>query len=155
MLYEVITPNVNIPNIHVLEDNIHAGAKYLRFLLDQYFADASIDRLNQHLFALAAYNAGPARVAELRKEAAKLGLNANVWFGNVEVVAAKRVGRETVQYVRNIYKYYIAYRLIMDRPEKQRGPAAARPGEPGKRRLSNRITSYNVCYTKLLRSMMT
>lgn len=129
-------PNVNIPNIHVLENNIHAGTKYLRFLLDQYFADAKMDKLNQHLFALAAYNAGPARVAELRKEAAKLGLNTNVWFGNVEVVAAKRIGRETVQYVRNIYKYYIAYRLIVDRVEKQASPAAAPPSRFSKRRFS-------------------
>jgi membrane-bound lytic murein transglycosylase MltF len=104
-------PNVGIPNIHVLENNIHAGTKYLRFLIDQYFADTTVDKLNQHLFALAAYNAGPARVAELRRE------------------AAKRIGRETVQYVRNIYKYYIAYRLIVDRLEKQRGSAATLPSQ--------------------------
>jgi membrane-bound lytic murein transglycosylase MltF len=117
-------PNVGIPDIHVLENNIHAGAKYLRFLIDQYFADTTVDRLNQHLFALAAYNAGPARVADLRKEAVKIGLNPNVWFDNVEIVAARRIGRETVQYVRNIYKYYIAYRLIVDQSELQRRPAA-------------------------------
>jgi membrane-bound lytic murein transglycosylase MltF len=98
-------------------------------LIDQYFADTTVDKLNQHLFALAAYNAGPARVAELRREAAKLGLNADVWFDNVEIVAAKRIGRETVQYVRNIYKYYIAYRLIVDRLEKQRGSAATLPSQ--------------------------
>jgi hypothetical protein len=117
-------PNVNIPDIHVLENNIHAGTKYLRFLLNQYFADAKLDQLNQHLFALAAYNAGPARVADLRKEAVKIGLNPNVWFDNVEIVAARRIGRETVQYVRNIYKYYIAYRLIVDQSETQRRPGA-------------------------------
>ena len=106
--------NVNIPDIKVLEKNIHAGNKYLRFLDDRYFSDSSIDRLNQVLFTFASYNAGPGKVTRLRKEAAKMGLDPNVWFGNVEVVAAKRIGRETVQYVSNIYKYYIAYRLIVD-----------------------------------------
>jgi membrane-bound lytic murein transglycosylase MltF len=107
-------PNVNIPDIKVLEKNIHAGNKYLRFLDDRYFSDSSIDRFNQVLFTFASYNAGPGKVTRLRKEAAKMGLDPNVWFGNVEVVAAKRIGRETVQYVSNIYKYYIAYRLIVD-----------------------------------------
>ena len=107
-------PNVNIPDIKVLEKNIHAGNKYLRFLDDRYFNDSSIDRLNQVLFTFASYNAGPGKVTRLRKEAAKMGLDPNVWFGNVEVVAAKRIGRETVQYVSNIYKYYVAYRLIVD-----------------------------------------
>jgi membrane-bound lytic murein transglycosylase MltF len=67
---------------------------------------------NQTLFSFAAYNAGPARVAQLRKEAAERGLDPNVWFHNVEVIAARRVGRETVQYVSNIYKYYVAYGLV-------------------------------------------
>lgn len=107
-------PNVNIPDIKVLEKNIHAGNKYLRFLDDRYFNDSSIDRLNQVLFTFASYNAGPGKVTRLRKEAAKMGFDPNVWFGNVEVVAAKRIGAETVQYVSNIYKYYIAYRLIVD-----------------------------------------
>lgn len=115
--------NVNIPNIEQLENNIHAGSKYLRFLQDRYFAKDELDELNRHLFAFAAYNAGPARVARLRREATSLGLNANEWFDNVEVVAAKRIGRETVQYVSNIYKYYVAYRLIADRL-KLRGDAA-------------------------------
>jgi len=106
--------NVNIPDIKVLEKNIHAGNKYLRFLDDRYFSDSSIDRFNQVLFTFASYNAGPGKVTRLRKEAAKMGLDPNVWFGNVEVVAAKRIGRETVQYVSNICKYYIAYRLIVD-----------------------------------------
>ena len=105
-------PNVGIPDIEILENNIHAGAKYLRFLLDRYFADQAMDRLNQGLFAFAAYNAGPARVARLRDEAELVGLDPNVWFDNVEVIAAKRIGSETVQYVSNIYKYYLAYRMI-------------------------------------------
>jgi hypothetical protein len=91
---------------------LYAGAKYLRFILDRYFADESIDALNEHFFAFASYNAGPARVARLRSEAAELGLDPNVWFRNVENVAARRIGRETVQHVSNIYKYYLAYRRI-------------------------------------------
>ncbi|MCG8636594.1 MAG: lytic transglycosylase F [Desulfobacterales bacterium] len=109
--------NVNIPEIDKTGPNIHAGTKYLRFMADRYFSDPAIEPVDQILLTFAAYNAGPARVAKLREEAAKLNLNPNVWFKNVEVVAARRIGRETVQYVSNIFKYYIAYRLIV----KQRG----------------------------------
>jgi membrane-bound lytic murein transglycosylase MltF len=107
--------NVGIANIEELENNIHAGIKYLRFLRDRYFSDPAIDALNQNLFTFAAYNAGPAKIRRLRTEAGKIGLDPNVWFGNVDIVAAKRIGRETVQYVSNIYKYYIAYRLVRDK----------------------------------------
>ncbi len=109
--------NVNIPNIENTDPNIHAGTKYLRFMMDRYFDDPKIDKLNRGLLAFASYNAGPAKVSKLRKEAAVMGLNPNVWFRNVEVVAAKRIGRETVQYVSNIFKYYIPYRLIVDKEE--------------------------------------
>jgi len=105
--------NVGIPDITELENNIHAGSKYLRFLHDRYFLDESIEPLERMLFTFAAYNAGPAKIARLRREAVKMGLDPNVWFNNVEVVAAKRIGRETVQYVSNIYKYYTAYRMLM------------------------------------------
>jgi len=107
--------NVDISDITVLESNIHAGVKYMRFILDRYFKDAEMDELNRHLFAFASYNAGPARVAGLRKKAAQMGLDPNVWRGNVEVVAAREIGRETVTYVANILKYYAAYRLIEQR----------------------------------------
>jgi membrane-bound lytic murein transglycosylase MltF len=86
-------------------------------MMDRYFNDPKIDRLNRGLLAFASYNAGPAKVSKLRKEAAKMGLDPNIWFRNVEVVAAKRIGRETVQYVSNIFKYYLAYRLIVDKEE--------------------------------------
>ena len=108
-------PNVDIPKIEDLENNIHAGVKYLRFLRDRYFENEPMDEANKTLFTFASYNAGPAKVAKLRREAEKTGLDPNVWFRNVEIVAAKRIGRETVQYVSNIYKYYTAYRLIMDK----------------------------------------
>lgn len=76
-----------------------------------------MDQLNKMLMALASYNAGPGRVRQLRREAAQRGLDPNVWFGNVERIASERVGRETVQYVSNILKYYVAYRLVRDRKE--------------------------------------
>ena len=106
---------VNIPGIEDLEKNIHAGVKYLRWIRDTYYENEDMDRLNKGLFTIASYNAGPAKVKRLRKEAKKMGLNPNIWFRNVEVVAAKRIGRETVQYVSNIYKYYISYRLIIEK----------------------------------------
>jgi len=106
--------NVNIPNIHELEPNIHAGVKYLRFMVNEYFDEPGIDRVNRHLFAFASYNAGPNRIQRLRKVAADEGLDPNKWFNNVEVVVAREVGRETVQYVSNIYKYYLAYKLVVE-----------------------------------------
>ena len=110
-------PIVNIPNIEQVEPNIHAGVKYLHFLHDRYFSIEDMDKLNQWLFAIASYNAGPAKIARLRTEARSMGLNSNKWFKHVELVAAKRIGRETVQYVSNIYKYFIAYRLILEKEE--------------------------------------
>jgi len=112
-------PNVNIPEIEQLEHNVHAGVKYLRFIRDRYFEDEPMDTINKTLFSFASYNAGPARVSSLRREAQKAGYDPNIWFRNVEVIAAKRIGRETVQYVSNIYKYYIAYRLSVDILEKR------------------------------------
>jgi membrane-bound lytic murein transglycosylase MltF len=107
-------PNVNIRDIQKIENNIHAGVKYLRFLYDRYFEKEPMDAFNKMLFSFASYNAGPAKVTRLRREAENEGLDPNVWFRNVEIIAAKRIGRETVQYVGNIYKYYTAYRLITD-----------------------------------------
>ncbi len=122
--------NVGIPDIYEAEHNIRAGTKYLRFMIDRYFADAPMDRLNKSLFALASYNAGPARVARLRGKAQQLGLNPNVWFRQVELVAAREIGRETVDYVSNIYKYYTAYKAVVERRaarEKARTAVAGRP----------------------------
>jgi membrane-bound lytic murein transglycosylase MltF len=102
---------VAVADIHLLENNIHAGTKYLAFLRDRYFDDPAIEPAAQVDFAWAAYNAGPARVRGLRKKAAERGLDPNQWFFNVEKIAAEEVGRETVDYVANINKYYLAYRL--------------------------------------------
>lgn len=78
-----------------------------------------IDPVNKILFAFASYNAGPGRIRQLRREAARRGLDPNVWFGNVEQVVSARVGRETVDYVSNIFKYYIAYRLVIQEEERR------------------------------------
>ena len=112
-------PNVDIADIEQLENNIHAGTKYMRFIVDQYYKDESMDDVNKLLFAFASYNAGPARIKDLRKKAAAMGLDPNVWFRNVEIAAAKTIGRETVQYVGNIYKYYISYQKVLDQLEKK------------------------------------
>ena len=108
---------INIKEIEKLEPNIHAGAKYLRMLEDQYFNDPGISKVDKTLFTFAAYNAGPARIQGLRREAPKQGLDPNQWFQNVEVIASRRIGRETVQYVSNIYKYYLAYQLVLESRE--------------------------------------
>ena len=112
--------NINIPGIHKLENNIHAGTKYLAFMKKRYFSSSDLDELNSDLFTIAAYNAGPARINRLRREAARRGLDPNVWFNNVEVVAAARIGRETVRYVDNIYKYYVAYKQIYQQEQRKK-----------------------------------
>ena len=106
--------DMRVGDITKIDANIHAGVKYMRFMMDQYFKDEPMDRVNKALFTFASYNAGPGRISQLRKEAENRGLDPNVWFGNVEQVASERIGRETVTYVANIYKYYIAYRLVTE-----------------------------------------
>ena len=100
---------VGISDIEELENNIHAGTKYLDVLRNHYFADESIDPTERMLFTMAGYNAGPNRINRLRRVAAERGLDPNVWFNNVELVVAAQVGREPIGYVGNIYRYYIAY----------------------------------------------
>ena len=103
---------LKVGDITKLEANVHAGVKYMRILVDRYYANEPMDDLNKVLFAFAAYNAGPGRMRQLRREATERGLDPNVWFNNVERVASERIGRETVTYVSNIYKYYVSYLLI-------------------------------------------
>lgn len=107
--------NVGIPDIAEADANIHAGVRYLDFIRKRYFNDPDMDEFNSTLFALAAYNAGPARVARLRSKAEQQGYDPDIWFDNVEIFAAKEIGRETVQYVANIVKYYTVYRLSIIR----------------------------------------
>lgn len=103
---------LDVGDIRVTESNIHAGAKYLDLLMSRYFPDAHFSDSDRALFAFASYNAGPARIAKLRNEAADRGLSPDKWFNNVEIVAGEKIGLETTTYVRNIYKYYVAYRLV-------------------------------------------
>lgn len=106
--------DLKVGDIHVVNNNIHGGVKYMRNLIDKYFRHEQMTTLDKGLFALASYNAGPAKIRQLRAEAKKRGLDPNIWFDNVERIAAEKIGRETVQYVSNIYKYYIAYRLVRE-----------------------------------------
>jgi membrane-bound lytic murein transglycosylase MltF len=110
---------VNVGDVRKLEPNIHAGIKYMRFVIDQYYKDEPMTELDKELFAFASYNAGPGRIRGLRREAERRGLDPNVWFGNVEQIASERIGRETVTYVSNIYKYYVAYRLVAEERERR------------------------------------
>lgn len=103
---------MEVGDIKELENNVHAGSKYLRKIIDHYFNDPEISETDKALFAFAAYNAGPTRIQRLRRKTAKYGLDPNIWFGNVEHTVARHVGRETVTYVANISKYFIAYKLI-------------------------------------------
>jgi len=114
-----------VGDVQQLEPNIHAGVKYMRFVRDEFFEDQPMDDLNKGLFTFASYNAGPGRVRQLRREAEKRGLNPNVWFGNVERIASERIGRETVTYVSNIYKYYVAYRLTLEERDRREAAKAA------------------------------
>ena len=106
--------NVGIDDISSPADNIRAGARYMRFLMDRYFSDPEMGEMHRWLFALAAYNAGPARVQRLRRQAEEEGHDPNLWLDNVELIAARIIGRETVRYVRNVFKYYVAYRLAWE-----------------------------------------
>lgn len=112
--------NINVENVSKLENNIHAGTKYLNFLRQRYFTEPDIAPPDRVFFSLAAYNAGPARISLMRRLAADRNLDPNRWFFNVEVVAAEKIGRETVAYVTNISKYYIAYKLQMDMHQSRR-----------------------------------
>ena len=110
-----------VGDIHQIEPNIHAGAKYMNRLMTRYFADANFSDQDRTLFAFASYNAGPGNISRMRNEAAKQGLDQDVWFESVEIVTARRIGIETTTYVRNIYKYYVAYKLAADAHGATRG----------------------------------
>jgi membrane-bound lytic murein transglycosylase MltF len=119
--------DMRVGDITKLEANINAGVKYMRFMENQYYKDEPMDDLNKALMTFASYNAGPNRLIRLRAETAKRGLNPNLWFGNVGRITSERIGRETVTYVSNIYKYYIAYQLMMEQ-QRQRDAAKAEVG---------------------------
>ncbi|MGL4937898.1 transglycosylase SLT domain-containing protein [Shewanella sp.] len=108
---------MNVGDIRKVEPNIHAGVKYVRWMIDNFYQDEQMTPLDKALFAFASYNAGPARITRLRQLAEQRGYKPNVWFANVEYLAAEKIGAETVTYVSNIYKYYIAYRLLAEHME--------------------------------------
>ena len=108
---------IGIKNINLLENNIHAGVKYLAYLRDRYFSSEDIRERDRIRFALAAYNAGPARIQKIRNRAGKMGLDPNRWFRNTELAALKYIGQETVRYVSNINKYYLIFRFASDTEE--------------------------------------
>lgn len=111
---------INVPNVGTADQNILAGVRMLRNIADTYFDDPAIDKVNRTLFTFASYNAGPNRIARLRKKAAADGLDPNKWFGNVELEVAEDVGQETVTYVGNIYKYYVAYKLTYEQVQEKK-----------------------------------
>lgn len=112
---------MKVGDIHRVEPNIHAGTKYLARLIDGYFKDAKFDEQNRNLFAFASYNAGPANISKVRLRAMTEGVNPDVWFNQVEHVAARIIGQETVRYVRNVFKYYVAYRLAQQTEAERAG----------------------------------
>ena len=105
---------LRVGDIRLIEPNIHAGAKYMDQLMEKYFPDAHFSEGNRPLFAFASYNCGPGNIARMRREAAKRGLDPDKWFNNVEIVTSEKIGIETTTYVRNIYKYYVAYKLMLE-----------------------------------------
>jgi membrane-bound lytic murein transglycosylase MltF len=119
--YAAASP-INMKDVGTADKNIEAGVKMLRNITDAYFNDPAINQVDKTLFTFASYNAGPSRIAGLRKKAAKDGLDPNKWFGNVELEVARSIGEETVTYVDNIYKYYVAYKLtLQERMRKEKG----------------------------------
>ncbi|WP_394354771.1 transglycosylase SLT domain-containing protein [Aquipseudomonas alcaligenes] len=106
--------------------NIEAGSKYLRLISDTYLEDPEITPVNRLLLSFAGYNAGPGNLMKFRRLAEKSGLDPNIWFGNVEQGAARIVGRETVDYVGNIYKYYVVYKLAEQKMRERKAASAAK-----------------------------
>jgi membrane-bound lytic murein transglycosylase MltF len=112
------------------KSNIEAGVKYMRHLIAQYFAEPGLTEAARLDFALAAYNAGPTRIQQMRRLAAQRGLEPDRWFHNVERIVLQEIGEEPVRYVANVHRYYLAYRLAEDleagtndrRPPSQRKP---------------------------------
>jgi len=111
---------MKVGDIRIAEANVHAGTKYMDQLMAKYLNDAEFDETNRTLFAFACYNAGPGNIRKMRAAAAERGLDDNKWFNNVELVTAEKIGIETTTYVRNIYKYFVAYRLMTDVEQMQR-----------------------------------
>ncbi len=111
---------LKVGDVTQIEPNIHAGTKYMSQLMREYFPDAAFSESDRPLFAVASYNAGPGRIAQMRTEAARRGLDPDRWFNHVELVTAEKVGLETTTYVRNVFKYYVAYTLMREAQAEQK-----------------------------------
>ncbi len=109
-----IGATMKVGNIRSIEPNIHAATKYMDQLLARHFEEAEFTAANRTLFAIASYQAGAPSIAKMRTEAERRGLDPNQWFNNVEIVAGQRLGLRTTAFVRNVYKYYVAYTLALD-----------------------------------------
>ena len=118
---------IDITGIDKNDRNIEAGAKYLRYMVSHYYANEPMDEITKGLFALASYNAGPDRIEKLRPLAAAEGYDPNRWFNNVEFIAARRIGAETPNYVSNIYKYYLAYKMTVEQDARRQASRSAHP----------------------------
>jgi membrane-bound lytic murein transglycosylase MltF len=110
---------LGFPDVTGARENALAGAAYMALLRSQYFDDERIAMADRLHFALAAYNAGPGRVAGLRKKARTAGLDPDRWFDHVEMVALREIGQETPRYVANVVRYYLAYRLASELDERK------------------------------------
>jgi membrane-bound lytic murein transglycosylase MltF len=121
---------LKVGDIHLVEPNIHGGAKYMDRLMSRYFKDAKFSETDRTLIAFACYNAGPGTISRMRKEAARRGPDEDQWFNNVELVTAEKVGVETTTYVRNIFKYYVGYKLTEEIREEQRKARSQREAGP-------------------------
>jgi membrane-bound lytic murein transglycosylase MltF len=123
---------IDITGIERIDRNIEAGAKYLRYTANHYYANEPMDQVTKGLFALASYNAGPNRIEKLRTMASSEGYDPNRWFNNVEFIAAREIGAETCNYVGNIYKYYLAYKMITEQNARRQASRPASVSKPAK-----------------------
>jgi membrane-bound lytic murein transglycosylase MltF len=119
--------DMRVGDITLLEPNIHAGIKFLRAMMNEHYASEPMDQLNRGLFTFAAYNAGPGRIRRTAPPRRLARPQSQRLFNNVELMAAEKIGRETVTYVSNIYQYYLAYQMLAEeRAERERARQAAR-----------------------------
>jgi membrane-bound lytic murein transglycosylase MltF len=115
---------VGIRDISSVDADVHAAAKYMDVLLARFCSDAHFDDKNRFLFGIASYNAGGKGVAELRREAQARGYDPDTWFDNVERVAS----RHEAEYVRSVYNYYAAYKLVLAEKSVRKEERKARGG---------------------------
>jgi membrane-bound lytic murein transglycosylase MltF len=104
---------VGVTGIEDPEKNVQAAARYFDLLAERYFNEPHLDRNDRVAFILAGYNAGPTRIQRLRKEAREHNVDPDRWFGQMETLVLRKVGREPVHYVTNVAKYYLCLSRIL------------------------------------------